>query len=231
MKTKDKYINFSIVILKDVFNGEKTKEVFLSEVIAFGVYECFLKIYNSENFHYDEITAFRQAIKFYNLNILATAEKLIEFSEIFERYQSNKIKTGLKLDVLLDYYQNNKDLYQIQVLVVFLALKSILGNSFVSKTTNNFLFSRIAGLENIKEYENHLPNLTPYLLRRIKDDLQVFWQVNIAKSKGFFFSIGSDLTKFYVEVAKRKKTAKEKFLKDKKQTAKIQAQKILDGKN
>lgn len=217
--------------MKGVFEQEKPINVFIDEVIAFAVYNRFLKIFNDKEYCYDEYSALKKSIDFFGLKILPTEKNLIKFDEIHEIYKDAKIFTGLNIDVLIDFQNSNKDLYQTRCLMTFLALKSIIGIASITKTNNNFLFSRIAGFESVKEYQNQLKSLSPYLIRKIKDDLQREWNVKIAQSKGFYFCIGSDWQKFFIEVEKRKRKSKIEFLKKQKETARIQAKTIIDAEN
>ncbi len=211
MKKEIKFINFPIELMQGVFNGDKTIEQFTYEVMAYGTYKNSLMIFNDEKFFHDDVTAFKISIDFFKFNILHSQKNLLEFQEVFAKYENSKIMTGLNLDVLKAFNEIYKDEYEIQTLIVFLALKSIIGKGFISKTTDDFLKSRIAGIENVKNYADQLPNLTPYLMRKIKSELLTNWNVLFAQSKGFYFSIDVDSKKFFAEVEAKKNKSRIKF--------------------
>ena len=147
---------------------------------------------------------------------------------LYDSIPENSPMAGINKDVLFDFYKNHKTPDEIAVLLAFLAIKSIIGVKPYCRLTNAYLIARMAGYAKIEDMPHPLPqSLAQYHTRRkldkIKQELQLNWNVNIygTRTRGYGVSINKkfDMDKLAFEMEKRKKSTKEKQLKQRKDEA------------
>jgi len=160
-------------------------------------------------------------------------KRCFQFGEtLYNSFPKNSPMSGINKNVCFDFYMNHKSFDEIAVLLAFLAIKSIIGVKPYCKTINEYLIARMAGYASIEDVPHPLPEpLAQYITRRkldkIKKELQLNWSVNIYSryTRGFYVSIDNkfDLNQLVFEAEKRRKSTKEKQLKQRKDEARRQA--------
>jgi hypothetical protein len=221
---KERYFNFPVPLLQGAFNDIRTV---MSEVMDYAGYVHTLKLEHGTDEKKMNDAGGHFGISWGNaLSNYRTGKKL------FESFPENSPKAGINKDRLFDFYKNPKTDEEIAVLLAFLALKSIIGAKPYSKATNQYLIARMGGYVSINEMPEPLPlPLAKFTTRRkldkIKYELQANWSVNIyaQHTHGFYVSIDHTFTldKLVFEAEKRKQSNKEKFLKQRKEEARLKA--------
>ena len=144
------------------------------------------------------------------------------FNSIDSDISQTKIaKVKIKVEILLDYFKNEKSEFEIECFCGYCALKSMIGNKKIFKGTVKFLLSRMfPDSNNLKnKYKKH------YHYRKLMKELEINWGLKKLSSnaRGFYFSFTGDYDE--LEQIRAQKKAKWEAIKQAKRKA------ILTTKN
>lgn len=225
---EDRYLNFPIQLLQDAFKNPRQT---MDNVMNYAGYVHTLNLKQGS----DE-KKMNDAGSYFGIT-WENKKKCYEDGEaLYNSIPANSPMTGINIDICFDFYKNPKTSDEIAVLLAFLAIKSIIGMKPYCKTTNAYLLARMGGYASRIDVVNPLPDpLVKYTTRRkldkIKMELQLNWNVNIYSRhvRGFYVSIDRRLTldKLIFEAEKRRKSTKEKQLKQRKDEARRKAMEKL----
>ncbi len=208
-KTEYNYVNFPICLITGIF--EDSTSVF-KNILAYAVYKWSLE---------KSVEEFAEKIK----NVLdsfkipfADIDNIKEQGEaLHNSIPDTSPKTGIKLSMLNDYYLHKKTDFQIVILCAFLALKSIIFRKPLTKCTNDYLLSRMAGFRSTDQI-NDLPATLAkynnrYQLGKIKNELIEHWGLKYDGYyfRGFFVSFTMSEFDLIRESEKKRKKHKEKL--------------------
>ena len=228
---EDKFLNFPVQLLQDAFKDIRQTMV---NVLDYAGYAHTLKLHGSDSKKMED------AGHYFGITWGNTLKSYRDGKTLYESIPQNSPMAGINKDVLFDFYKNTKTLDEIAVLLAFLAIKSIVGIKPYCKVTNAYLIARMAGYAKIEDIPHPLPQpLAQYNTRRkldkIKKELQLNWNVNIYSryTRGFYVSIDNkfELNKLVFEAEKRRKSTKEKQLKQRNDEARRLAKKKLNSTN
>jgi hypothetical protein len=217
------YFNFPITILENAFNDIRYT---MNNIMDYAAYAHTLKLeYGDKNKKMEDAGKYF-GVKYGN-------NSYDKGKALYDSLPLNLPMTGINKDVCFDFYNNPKTPDEIAVLLAFLAIKSIIGPEPYKQVTNAFLIARMGGYVRIKDMPQPLPEpLARYNTRRkldnIKFELQTNWNVNYYSDRGihgFYVSLDNKFTlnNLAVQAEKRRKSTKEKQLKQKKQDARERA--------
>jgi len=209
-----KYFNFPIQLIQGLFENKiKT----LNDIMNYAIYAYTLKLNEV-----DKMVKLNCALNYYGVEFHGTTDKkkrLVKGEELYKSLQSPP-KVGLSLPVFWDFYDNEKNDFDLACLAAFLAIKSILGTKSYCKITNTFLWSRMSGrAKAIDNYwmlnESVIKYANEYQTVKIKRALRDSWGlVNYGHyTRGFYVSFTLSLDALVFEVEKRRKTTKDKIYK------------------
>lgn len=200
-----RYFNFPICFLKDIFSN---KMIVLNNIFDYSIYTHTFKLKNGSPT--DKIKA---SYKYFGVS--GSFQNTLKNGKLlFDSIPTKSPKTNITVDLYFDYYQNEKDEFQIAVFCGLCAIRSILLYKQYCKVTNNFMLVRMAGLSTVKEINNlpeplkkhaRTPNAINYYLRKIKIELVSHWKLKIyAKyTRGFYVSFDTELTELALKAVKK----------------------------
>jgi len=226
------YFNFPVMLLESAFNNIRET---MNNIIDYAGYVHTLKLEFG-----DESEMMKAAGKYFGMKYGSNYESYRNGKMLYDSFPENVPMSGINKDVCFDFYKNLKLADEIAVLLAFLAIKSIIGKKAYIKLTNDFLIARMGGYAGINDMPIPLPEpLAQYRTRRkldkIKFDLQANWNVNYYSyyTRGFYVSIDKtfDLNELVLQAEKRRKSTKEKQLKQKKVDARKEALNKLTDPN
>lgn len=173
------YINFPIFILKDIFHSGDAEKL-CNDIIA----------YHTFNHSFTNLKTFNQSLEILDLDFaqspsLEKRGRTLYLHQDIHQYPT----TGISFKMLIEFSLNPKTKFEVQCLITFLALKSIIGKKSITKSNNNHLFARINGE---KSFSHQTPTLSRHTITKIKNELQSNWHLKYYSfhTRGFFFSIG-----------------------------------------
>jgi hypothetical protein len=214
---KDKFLNFPVQLLQDAFKDIRQTMV---NVLDYAGYAHTLKLE-----HGSIEKKMEDAGSYFGITWGNTLKSYRSGETLYESIPENSPMAGINKDVCFDFYKNHKTPDEIAVLLAFLAIKSIIGTKPYCRITNAYLIARMAGYAKIEDMPHPLPEpLAQYhhnkhrrKLDKIKKELQLNWNVNIygTHTRGYYVSIDKkfDMNKLAFEAEKRRKSTKEKELK------------------
>ena len=207
-----RYFNFPICLIKDIFNNKI--EVF-NNIWDYSIYKHALNL---------KFGTIKEKIKasFEYFKVKGSEQGVLENGKhLFDKIPNNSPITNISINVFFDFYENNKNEFEITVFCGYCAIRSILLLKPYCKTTNDYMLVRMAGLSNVKEI-NNLPEpfkkhtrtheAKRYYLNKIKIELRVIWNLNIyAKyTRGFYVSFNQDINYLAMEAAQKTQKYKSK---------------------
>lgn len=228
----DKYLNFPVQLLQDAFRDIRQT---MDDVMNYAGYAHTLKLEHGSNEKKME-----DAGRYFGMTWGNARRSYERGKTLNDSIPQNSPMTGINKDVCFDFYDNHKTPDEIAVLLAFLAIKSIIGVKPYCKVTNGYLLARMAGMAKAEDLPRPLPEpLAQYSTRRkldkIKSELQLNWNVNIygTHTRGYYVSIDNkfDMNKLAFEAEKRRKSTKEKLLKQRKDEARQKALSKLTDPN
>ena len=224
-----KYFTFPVTLLHDA--SEDMYKV-CQNVINYSVYDY------ARNAGGSEATATALAAEFFGIASPKTAYRDGAYhngQKIYDRTPPGTPKVSLKTDLIWDFNYTPRDEFETVVFLAFAGLRSVLGGKTYSKTNNAFMLSRMAGFskpgnplpEVLEKYNNR------YQLDRIKNELRQNWKLQIygRHTQGFYFSFKLDLKQLVLEAETKRKTYKQKQMKDEQKEAYNAAIATLYGKD
>lgn len=212
-----KYLNFPIHFLQ-----EKTMTSTISKAMDFAVYAHSLSMEYEGN-------AFKSAAGFFNIKFgdLEKAEE--EGGRLYNLYQ-NTPRVGVNLDILWDYYNNDKSEYQIDCFRAYCATRSIIGDKPYCKSNKALIHARMFGYSSAKVLPNklsahQLKYTQRYHIDKVLLDLQHHWYLKLVSqhSRGLYISYDLSLEDLMVHEETGKKKTKDNQLKDAKAIARANA--------
>lgn len=213
MNENAKYFNFPVQLLSGFLDN---KLDVLNNIFDYSVYA------RSITLEGDAETAIKAACKFFGVTTGNHCNTRKNGETLHDSVRQGSPMVGINIEMFFDYYTNHKSEFEDVCLLAFLALKSIIQNKPYCKVTNSYLLSRMDGNAQSFQDENILAeSLRKYASRRmldkIKKELQFNWNVNYYSfyTRGFYVSIDNklELEKLVFEAEKRRKSTKEKELK------------------
>lgn len=223
MNENAKYFNFPVQLLSG-FPDEKTKV--LDNIFDYAIYS------RSITLEGDAETTIKDACKFFEVTTGNHRRTRQNGEELFNSIRPGSPMVGISVKMFFEYYSNQKSGFEDVCLLAFLALKSIVQAKAYCKVTNSYMLCRMDGNAQSFQDENNLSEAirkysTRRMLDKIKKELQLNWNVNYYSyyTRGFYVSIDQKITldKLVFEVEKRRKSTKEKQLKQKKDEARRHA--------
>jgi len=212
-----RYFPFPICLLNDAFSN--IHQV-CDDIMSYAIYWKSL-----DESGKTEIARIKKAAKFFSI-ILGNESRTLQGGKKIYNCCHNKPKSSGNIDVLFDFYKNEKTEYEIACFVAYHALKSIVGKKAYCKVTNRFLLARMAGYSTVDELPEELPEpLDKYSKRwqldKIKTELKLSWGVKIYAryTRGFYVSFSLSLEKLILEAEKRRKQYIHKQLAEKERKA------------
>lgn len=223
-----KYLNFPVQLLQDAFKDIRQT---MNNILDYAGYKHTLQLHGNSSKKMED------AGKYFGVSSWGDTMRSYRNGETLHDTFVNSPMAGINKEKLWDFYNNSKTPDEIAVLLAFLAIKSIIGVKPYCRVTNGYLLARMGGYAGTNDLPHPLPEpLAQYNTRRkldkIKKELQLNWNVNIygTHTRGFYVSIDNrfDMNKLAFEAEKRRKSTKEKQLKQRKDEARRKALEKLD---
>lgn len=211
------YFHFPIKMLQGVLNKNVEKRrAMLITLLNWQVYKNCIE--NDDG----SIEAFDETAKLFSVNFNSPVESWEDGAEQYAKYEDARVFTGIHRNVYHDFYKNAKSEHDWECLFAHLALKSILGKKKFVKTNNKLMFSRMAGKETQKEYDQIKGfQWSEYHRNKIIDTLQIDWHLRYYSryTRGFFFSYEMSLEELITHAEESKRSKKKKNLRAKRHKA------------
>jgi hypothetical protein len=220
------YFNFPIQLLSGFMQHER---------------ECLINIFdyaltkraNSLEFG-SQKQRFKDSAEYFGVTVGNTAKSLKNGTELIDSMPERSPMVGISRELFFEYYTNDKTEWDKACLLAYLALKSIIVSKPYCKVTNDYLFSRMAGLVNSsQELPAEIAKFkTERLTRKLKLELSLNWGlVTYSRyTRGFYASFTLSLEDLIYQVEKKRKTRLEAEHKDKqKQAYEIAMAKLNSG--
>lgn len=179
---------------------------FYNDVFDVGIY-----LY-SQTLEGDEEKQYKDALKFLGITQKSIPTGISNAKNILSRLPGKYPIAGLPVDILFDYYKNEKDEFEIICLGTFLAIRSIIGKKTYSKLTKEHLNARTFGYSSVKEMTDKITPLQVkykkrYHIDKVLKSLQAFWHLKmISKSdRGIYVSFDLTLEKLAEVIQKNNK--------------------------
>lgn len=220
-RTINDYFTFPVMLLPQLAEGHK---MFAGLVIKWAVYNHSLKI--SEGSDSERLD---QAIQ--NLEIDIEEDRngwYDEAAKIYEATKGYKVTTSIAKEIILSYRDEDKAPDEVNALLMFAALKSMIGKKIYMKVNNRYLLSRMAGLEKSVQSEEQLPDYVKaissrYKLNKIRDTLMMDWGLKYdgKKTRGWYATFNFSLEQLIEKVEmKRLSYHKKKYSEEQDETRK-----------
>lgn len=231
-----RYFNFPVHLMQNVLKGNlQAKKDFLENLLHYSIYRHAVLIADLNEYEETDEERYKRSASWFNVKLGNPKYALQKGMELYGKYRTAKVFTGLNTDIFWNFYKNDKTDYQWECLITFLAFKSIIGKKQYVKTNNQLLFTRMAGKEKVKDYLALKGfQFTRYHMDKIKTELQINWglQYYSRYTKGFYAGFDIDLETLIYEAEKRKDSMKIDLLKNDKKNALILAlKKIKDQRH
>lgn len=117
MKTTEKpdvkYFNFPVHLMQGVLRAkdkEKSKKDFLSNLSDYSIYRHAVFIEDLNNYEETDEERFKRSAGWFNVQLRNVNESLTQGSQMYSKYRSSKVFTGLNTDVFWDFYNNDNRL-------------------------------------------------------------------------------------------------------------------------
>lgn len=222
-KPDTKYFNFPVQLMQRVLKtNQQAKKDFLENLLHYSIYRHAVFIEDLNEYEETDEERFKRSAGWLNVKLGNGKYALSNGKELYTKYKTSKVFTGLNTDIFWDFYKNDKTDYHWECLFTFLAFKSIIGKKKYVKTNNQLLFTRMAGKEKVKEYQSLKGfDFTRYRLDKIKTELQINWGLKYYSryTKGFYAGFDIDFETLVYEAEKRKESMKINILKTNKKNA------------
>lgn len=198
---RSEYINFPIRLLWDYMKNPKNC---LKNIILYHVGSLLKRGIDIESIKRE-------------LNIGEINERNRELAEyLYKNAPENSPFTGMMQETLWDYWKNTKTDFENACLLAYLAMKSIIGKSGCKKTTNIFIWSRMAGNEQAVKDVGDLPVelqrfFTRYQFDKIKLHLED-WHLSYYSNhtRGLYISFRLSKKELVKYAEDRKRTMKKR---------------------
>lgn len=211
---KQLYFNFPIQILKDFLLHDKKC---LKDILYYAIYAHSLKLEGK-----NPLQKFTNSSSYFGVKLGDIEYAFGQGEELYESISLNAPKTGIERGIYWDFHDNEKTEFEKMCLLAFLALKSILGAKPYTKVTNLYLWARMDGKSNTVKETSELSNEIKAIANRyrtdlVKTELQNNWGLKMYSryTRGFYISFTIELTELIFQAEKKRKSRKDKELKQK----------------
>jgi len=190
MNNNKKFLNIPVPMMKDLYADRKK---FFENVFDVGIYLYSKTLTGLEEKRYRDASDFFGIKQKYIRDCIANAKEIL--FGMPEKYPL----TGIEIDMLWDYYKNEKNDFDIVCIGAFLGIKSILGKKPYDKTNKALIHARMFGYTSAKVFPTQLnPLQEKYKIRWHMDkvllELQTNWHLKILWNHNRGFYISFDLT-------------------------------------
>lgn len=141
--------------------------------------------------------------------------------EVFDEYANEKVMTNVPTTTIFDFLLKPKTDAEVDQLLGFAALKSIVGMKNYTKVTDRYFLSRMAGLDkalnvkNIREIKD-IPGIpervrrlaTEYQLKKLKGELRTHWGLKHygRYTRGWYFTFKREISQqALIEIVERRR--------------------------
>lgn len=166
---------------------------------------------------------FKDSAEYFGVTVGNTDKSLRNGTGLIDSLPESSPIVGINVDLFFDFYKNDKTEWDKACLLAYLAIKSIIVSKPYSKVTNDYWFSRMAGLTNSSQ---ELPSeiakyKTERLTRKLKLELSLNWGlVTYSRyTRGFYASFTLSLEDLIYQAEKKRKTRLETEFKNKQKQA------------
>lgn len=212
-----KFLNIPVPMLKYLHTNSKK---FFNDVFDVGIF-----LY-SKTLSGNEIKRFKDSAKFFHVILKGIDGSLMNSKRILNNLPDRYPVTGIEINMLWDYYKNEKSDFDIACLGAFLAVKSILGTKPYCKTNKALIHARMFGYSTVKELPLKLSGTEKkYQVRwhmdKILYELQENWFLKVFSDhqRGMYVSFDLSLTDLALKSEASKQKTKIQLFKEAKKKA------------
>ena len=213
---KETYFNFPVALMQGVLAGQKTVQSFLSDAIRFHVYSHSIRIEDLNEFEETDLQRFKRSASYWEVSFGNSTTAMNDGKKLFEKYAEGCALVGINKDMFWDFHNGTKSSFQVECLIMFLAMRSILGKKKVVKTNNALLIIRMSGFKSAAEsFPEELFAMNRYQLDKIKTELQTNWNLKYYSfyTRGFYITFEMTLKELITYAEGKKLSVKEEVLK------------------
>ena len=213
---KEIYFNFPIALMRGLLIGQKSVKSCLSDAMDFHVYSHSVKIEDLNEYEETDLQRFKRSASYWGVTFGHPESAMQNGKQLFEKYADGAALVGINKDMYWDFYQGTKSSFQVECLITFLALRSILGKKKVVKTNNALLAVRMSGFASTAEsFLEEVYEMKRYQLDKIKTELQTNWNLKYYSfyTRGFYISFDMTLEELITYAEGKKLTVKTEVLK------------------
>jgi hypothetical protein len=167
-----------------------------------------------------------EASYFYRIRLDDNRNSLKNGQLLYDSIPYDYPKVGINVSVWFDYRFNLKEEFEKACLLAYLAIKSIVQNKTYCKIDNRFLLARMDGKSHSISHFNELsPEVKQYAneyqTKKLKTALRINWGLITYSryTRGFYVSFSITLEELVFQAEKRRKSTKEKQLKEQEREA------------
>lgn len=217
-KDYQRYFNFPVSLLQGFL---RTPRISLDNILDYAIYTHVLLLEIGT-----DLQKHVEACKYYGIKVGNNSVRLKNGMHLYDSTPSNYSKSGINTSVWFDYYLNHKTEFENACLLAFLAIKSIVQSKTYCKIDNRFMLARMDGRSHsVANYSELSPEIrkyaSEYQTKKLKAILSENWGlVTYSRyTRGFYVSFSITLEELVFQAEKRRKSTKEKQLKDQEREA------------
>lgn len=213
---KETYFNFPVALMQGVLAGQKTVQSFLSDAVEFHIYSHSVSIADLNEYEETDLQRFKRSASYWEVSFGNIELAMQKGSELFQKYGEGAALVGINKEMFWDFYKGTKSSFQVECLIMFLAMRSILGKKKVVKTNNALLIIRMSGFKSAAEsFPEELFAINRYQLDKIKTELQTNWNLKYYSfyTRGFYITFDMTLKELITYAEGKKLSVKEEILK------------------
>ena len=228
------YFTFPIVLLKILHEDHRS---FADNAIWWTVYN-----YAETKLHgLSERERVEMALSKYGVSTEDLAGWIRHAKRIHRSIEGSKVMTSIEKRTLFDFLENDKSDAEVNELLAFAALRSIIGKKPYCKITDNYWLSRMAGEERTVKDLDQLPDRikrlsSEYQLKKLKGSLRDHWHLKYygRYTRGWYATFNPEwsLERLIQQVElKRKSNLEKKYREDQKTAVRNVLRKIWGTPN
>ncbi len=217
-KDHQRYFNFPVSLLQGF---QITPDKSLDNICDYAIY-AYTQLLESGTGLEKHI----EACNFHRIKVNDNKKRLRNGQLLFDSIPVDYPKVGINTSVWFDYRLNHKEEFEKACLLAYLALKSIVKNKTHCKIDNRFMLARMDGKSHsVADYSELSPEIrkyaSEYQTKKLKAALIEHWGlVTYSRyTRGFYVSFSITLEELVFQAEKRRKSTKEKQLKDQEKEA------------
>lgn len=220
------YFNFPISIIATYKDDPKGT---IQNIYKFCLYERYLELTenstSSELSDSNDLERFRISLGHYGFSTETNDHIFLKSKDIYETFIKYKCaRTGVKYSIIDRYDYDFENLsFNEACFLMFVGLKSILGNSSYKKTNKKLLFNRMLGKNKSDIEVENLPCFikkyaSEYQFTKIIQELEIRWNLKYYSRhmRGFCFSFTLDLRQLIIIAERNKESNKKKVFQENK---------------